>query len=392
MKSASIDSLTASIQCDVLDDVQRGFGARQRRGVDQCGQSATPRIRVDLGQRQHRGRRRRADHRAAADPAGRHRARRPAVECGRIRRRGRPHRCPLAAVESPHRRECHEHATRRRSTTPRPRDRPPAPRPPGRRGSCRYPAVRPRSPLHRDRRSCGPHSRRWPPSPSAARPGWPPHATDLAFPRADRQQPVCAHRFVGPFDMHPLRFGQIHDVLDQSRGRIRQHHLARRRHRFHPLRKPDRLARRGIPKPRPISPAITRPEFRPTRNRSATPSRRSTSAASWFASSWMASAARHAAKSMILQCNWGAEQCHHPVSGVLDGPAESQHDSCRPFHEFGHELAQPLDVHRGGELHRPHHVGEQHCHLPVLRRVARNRSRGAALIAELGILAQPGTA
>ena len=35
----------------ILDDEQRRFGARQRRGVDQCGQPAPPRIRVDLGQR-----------------------------------------------------------------------------------------------------------------------------------------------------------------------------------------------------------------------------------------------------------------------------------------------------------------------------------------------------
>ena len=35
----------------ILDDEQRGFGARQRRRVHQCGQPAPPRIRVDLGQR-----------------------------------------------------------------------------------------------------------------------------------------------------------------------------------------------------------------------------------------------------------------------------------------------------------------------------------------------------
>ena len=35
----------------VLDDEQRRFGARQRHGVDQCGQPAPPRVRVDLGQR-----------------------------------------------------------------------------------------------------------------------------------------------------------------------------------------------------------------------------------------------------------------------------------------------------------------------------------------------------
>ena len=35
----------------ILDDEQRRFGARQRCRVDQCGQPAPPRIRVDLGQR-----------------------------------------------------------------------------------------------------------------------------------------------------------------------------------------------------------------------------------------------------------------------------------------------------------------------------------------------------
>ncbi len=34
----------------VLDDEQRRFGARQRHGVDQCGQPPSPGIRVDLGQ------------------------------------------------------------------------------------------------------------------------------------------------------------------------------------------------------------------------------------------------------------------------------------------------------------------------------------------------------
>ena len=50
-KSASIDSLTASIQCASSMMNSAGVGARQRHGVDQRGQPAPPRIRVDLGQR-----------------------------------------------------------------------------------------------------------------------------------------------------------------------------------------------------------------------------------------------------------------------------------------------------------------------------------------------------
>jgi hypothetical protein len=38
----------------VLDDEQRRLGACQRRGVDQCGQSAPSCIRIDLRQRQFR--------------------------------------------------------------------------------------------------------------------------------------------------------------------------------------------------------------------------------------------------------------------------------------------------------------------------------------------------
>jgi hypothetical protein len=48
--------------------------------------------------------------------------------------------------------------------------------------------------------------------------------------------------------------------------------------------------------PEPISPAITRPEFSPTRSRSTTPSRRCTSPASCAICSWMSRAAKQAEK------------------------------------------------------------------------------------------------
>ena len=114
----------------------------------------------------------------------------------------------------------------------------------------------------------------------------------------DRQQPARAHRFVGPLDAHPLRFAQHHGVLDQPRGRLRQHHRARRRHRFHPLRqsRPARRSRRNpttpnrshrrSPDPNSGPPAPAAPHHRGA----------ATSAANRFASSWMASAARHARK------------------------------------------------------------------------------------------------
>ena len=50
-KSASIDSLTASIQCASSMMNSAGSVRASDVGVDQCGQPAPPRIRVDLGQR-----------------------------------------------------------------------------------------------------------------------------------------------------------------------------------------------------------------------------------------------------------------------------------------------------------------------------------------------------
>ena len=60
----------------------------------------------------------------------------------------------------------------------------------------------------------------------------------------------------------------------------------------------------------------------------------------------------------------------HPVAGELHGPAVAAHHRRRPLHQLGHDLAQPLHVHRGRDAHRPHHIGEQHRDLLVLRACA----------------------
>jgi hypothetical protein len=63
------------------------------------------------------------------------------------------------------------------------------------------------------------------------------------------------------------------------------------------------------------------------------------------------------AKSLILQRDWGAEQRHHPVAGVLHGSAVAAGHRRRPLQQLGHDLAQPLDIQRGRDVHRPHHIG-----------------------------------
>ena len=72
--------------------------------------------------------------------------------------------------------------------------------------------------------------------------------------------------------------------------------------------------------PEPISPAITRPEFRPTRTRSATPSRRCHLGRQPVRLLLDGQRGQTCPKSVILQRNWGAEHRHHPVAGVLHGP------------------------------------------------------------------------
>ncbi len=146
-------------------------------------------------------------------------------------------------------------------------------------------------------------------------------APDQAIPRADRHQPARAHRFVGALDAYPLRFSQRHGVLDQLRGRLREHHPARGRHRFHPLRKPDRLAGRGVTQ----RPRADLTGDHPTRIQAHPQPQRHAVAAGHLGRQPVGllldgQRGKARPKSMILQRNWGAEQRHHPVAGVLHAP------------------------------------------------------------------------
>ena len=53
--------------------------------------------------------------------------------------------------------------------------------------------------------------------------------------------------------------------------------------------------------------------------------------------------------------------------------------------QLGHDLAQPLRTDRRRDVHRMHHIGEQHRHLLVLRRSGGLCDRRTALVAELGV-------
>ncbi|MGV0579900.1 hypothetical protein ABQF17_00015 [Mycolicibacterium elephantis] len=83
----------------------------------------------------------------------------------------------------------------------------------------------------------------------------------------------------------------------------------------------------------------------------------------------MASAATHARKAWSSNAI-GAPKIHHTVAGVFHAAAVTTHHRRRPVHQFRHDLAQPFEIQRGGDVHRPHDIGEQDRHLLVFRRVA----------------------
>ena len=245
-KSASIDSLTASIQCASSMMNSAGCGAGQRRGVDQRGQPAPPRIRIDRGQRhvgvgdaqqiiEQQQILRVGIRDSFPDPGPRGRG-----------RRGRPCRCPRAAAASPHgtgsSRACDSQKAHITST-PRPAASAAASRAtrllpmPGGPTTFTTPPRPPIVAVH-----YGVEGRHLPVPTDQARLG----APDQAIPRSDRHQPARAHRFVGTLDVHPLRFGQ-HTMCSTSRAVDSESITAPGgRSRFHPLGHPDLLADRGV--------------------------------------------------------------------------------------------------------------------------------------------------
>ena len=96
---------------------------------------------------------------------------------------------------------------------------------------------------------------------------------------------------------------------------------------------------------------------------------------------------------MVLQRHWRAEHRHDAVAGeTADRAAVPLNHHCRTVDQIGHDLAQPLRTDRRRDVHRMHHVGEQHRHLLVLRRSSGVCERCTALVTELGVRGQFGAA
>ena len=62
--------------------------------------------------------------------------------------------------------------------------------------------------------------------------------------------------------------------------------------------------------------------------------------------------------------HWRTEDGHQTVTGELvHGAAVPLHLRRTATNEASHDLPQPFRAHRRGDVHRTHHIGEQHGHL-----------------------------
>jgi hypothetical protein len=219
----------------------------------------------------------------------------------------------------------------------------------------------------------------------------PPHqtrlpATDPTPPRRHAQETPCAHRCVTALDLHRLRIAQHGSVSNQPGGGRAEHHRARLRGCFHPLRHPDLLTDRGVTQSARTD--LTRDDL--TRVQADPHLQIDTVASVHFGGQPLnfllnARGCQTRPESMVLQRDRRPEHRHDAVAGELvHRAAAASHHRRGAAHELGHDLAQPLCAHRRGHVHRMHHVGEQHGYLLVLSRLGGPHESRTALYAELG--------
>ena len=211
---------------------------------------------------------------------------------------------------------------------------------------------------------------------------------------AHAQQAMGGHRFIGTLDVDHLRLTERRCAINQSRGGRAEHHPARRSDRLHPLSHPDLLTDSGVterartdftgdhltrvqahPQLQFDTVAVLDVGRKPLRLLLNTQRRQA------------------GANSVILQRHRRAEHGHDAVTGeTADRAAVPLNHHCRTVDQIGHDLAQPLRPDGRCDVHRMHHIGEQHRDLLVLRRSAGLCDRCTALVTELGVRWQFGAA
>ena len=184
------------------------------------------------------------------------------------------------------------------------------------------------------------------------------------------QQPLGRDGLIGTLDLNQLRLAESRCAFNQSRGGRAEHHPTRRSDRLHPLSHPHLLTDGGVterartdltgdhltrvqahPQLQVHTVAVLDLDGKPLRLLLHTQRRQA------------------GANGVVLQRHGRAEHRHDPVAGELvHRAAVPLHHRRRTVDQFGHDLAQPLRTDRRRDVHRMHHIGEQHRHLLVLRR------------------------
>ena len=214
------------------------------------------------------------------------------------------------------------------------------------------------------------------------------------MPFAHAQQPTGRDRFIGTLDLNQLRLAESRCALNQSRGGRAEHHPTRRSDRLHPLRHPHLLTNSGVTQSARTDLTgdhLTGVQAHPQLQLH-------TVAVSDLGGKPLrlllnAQRRQAGANSVVLQRHRRAEHRHDAVAGELvHRAAVALHHRRGTVDQLGHDLAQPLRTDRRRDVHRMHHIGEQHRHLLVLRRSAGVRDRCTALVTELGVRRQFGAA
>src|SRR6516165_7638254 len=189
-----------------------------------------------------------------------------------------------------------------------------------------------------------------------------------AMPGAHAQQPMGRHGRFATLDLNQLRFAERCSALNESRRRGAEQHPTRRGNRFHPLRHPNLLTDSGVtewPRTDLAGDYLTGVQAH------SQPQLHGVTVADFAGEPLrllLDGQCRQAGTDcVVFQCRWRAEHRHDAVAGELvHRPAIALHHRRAPVGEVGHDLPQPLRPNGSCEVHRVHHIGEQHRDLLVL--------------------------
>jgi hypothetical protein len=175
--------------------------------------------------------------------------------------------------------------------------------------------------------------------------------------------------FGSTFDLHPLDRSEQSRVLDQARRRRRAHNPAGVCGRLHPLGHPDGMSDGGIAAGADANLAgdhLTGVHTDPNLQIYAVSPQYVGGQTTCDRLNLQGADARP--QSVIFERHWSAEQRHQPIaSEFVDRALVSLNNCRRPVEQLMHDLAQPLWIQCGRQLHRTHHVREKDGDLLTFR-------------------------